>query len=349
MPEPIGSRPGRCPSSSGRWARTLRRLSALPSNDTVLAERFAARRSCSAWPGWRARDRAARDIRQRAVAHRRRRSGAVRAAVRGHAAAAWTRSSRRGRARAHQRGPRARSGPAHAAAGRARRHLVPVFGLEMFRVAANGPRSRCASGAGGVEAVAVGDLVVPTEPDGRVWVHFSRHDPARFVSAADVLGGRIDARIARGPLVLIGVDRAGPLGLPGDAGRPIAWPASRSTPSSSRTSVDGEAALPARARRGIEVGLLAAAACCSCCGAAAAGADVGGAVVLLVGGGVALGFVALSEARDPAGRRDARPWPWPLLFTVMLVVTLTETESQRRALRRRWSSSGRRPRGWPGS
>src|SRR6185369_15616757 len=60
-----------------------------------------------------------------------------------------------------------------------------------------------------VEAVGVGDLFVPTEPDGSVRVHFTRPDQARFVSAADVLAGKIDPRVLERKLVLIGVTALG--------------------------------------------------------------------------------------------------------------------------------------------
>src|SRR5262249_53695934 len=87
--------------------------------------------------------------------------------------------------------------------------LIPAFGIELLRVAADGPVVTVRTGASGVEAVAVGDLVVPTEPDGSVRVHFSRSDPARFVSAADVLAGKVDRRILERKLVLIGVTALG--------------------------------------------------------------------------------------------------------------------------------------------
>ena len=59
--------------------------------------------------------------------------------------------------------------------------LVPAFGIEILRVATGEPLLTVRVGASGVEAVGVGNLVVPTEPDGSVRVHFARPDQARFV------------------------------------------------------------------------------------------------------------------------------------------------------------------------
>jgi len=87
--------------------------------------------------------------------------------------------------------------------------LVPGFALEVLRVAARQPALTVRTGRRGIEAVAVGDVVLPTDPDGGVWVHFGPSDPARFVSAADVLGGRPEARRFARKLVLLGVTAVG--------------------------------------------------------------------------------------------------------------------------------------------
>ena len=87
--------------------------------------------------------------------------------------------------------------------------LVPAFGIEILRVAAGGPIVTVRTGASGVQAVEVGDLVVPTEPDGSVRVHFARSEPERFVSAADVMAGKVDRERLERKLVLIGVTAIG--------------------------------------------------------------------------------------------------------------------------------------------
>jgi CHASE2 domain-containing sensor protein len=87
--------------------------------------------------------------------------------------------------------------------------LVPGLGIEMLRVARGALPLTVRTGRGGIEAVGVGDLMVPTEPDGSVWMRYGRHDPARFVSAADVLTGRVATGRFERKLVLIGVNAVG--------------------------------------------------------------------------------------------------------------------------------------------
>jgi adenylate cyclase len=64
-----------------------------------------------------------------------------------------------------------------------------------------------------VQSVAVPGLVVPTDEHGQLWVHFNKHDQARFVSAKDVLQGNVPADRFRGRLVLIGTSAIGLLDL----------------------------------------------------------------------------------------------------------------------------------------
>jgi len=50
---------------------------------------------------------------------------------------------------------------------------------------------------------------MPTDRNGQFWVHFNRHDPARYVSATDVVHERVDPDRFRGRLVLIGTSAIG--------------------------------------------------------------------------------------------------------------------------------------------
>ena len=83
--------------------------------------------------------------------------------------------------------------------------LLPSLALEMLRVAQHAPSLRLAVSRDGVDSVGVGRLQVPTEADGTVRVYFSRHLAQRFVSAVDVLDGRVHEADLRGQLVLIGL------------------------------------------------------------------------------------------------------------------------------------------------
>ena len=61
----------------------------------------------------------------------------------------------------------------------------------------------------GVRAIGIGELRVPTERDGTIWVHYGRHDENRFISAADVLAGKVAPVNFARKVVMIGVTAVG--------------------------------------------------------------------------------------------------------------------------------------------
>ena len=69
------------------------------------------------------------------------------------------------------------------------------------------------SDASGVRSVGVDAIEIPTDGKGRVWVHFSPPNLGRYVSAIDLLQGRIPAGSLAGKMVLIGTSAAGLLDL----------------------------------------------------------------------------------------------------------------------------------------
>ncbi len=83
--------------------------------------------------------------------------------------------------------------------------LTPSLGLEMLRLAASPPSIALHLQDRRVQGVVVGPLSIPAQVDGTVWVDFSPHDPARFVSAADALAGKVPADLFDQKLVLLGV------------------------------------------------------------------------------------------------------------------------------------------------
>lgn len=82
--------------------------------------------------------------------------------------------------------------------------VVPSLGIEMIRQASGVGELLFTGGAGGLDSIALGDLVVPTDRDGRIWVPFSPHAGWRMVSAADVLAGRLPEGALAGRFVLVG-------------------------------------------------------------------------------------------------------------------------------------------------
>jgi adenylate cyclase len=91
--------------------------------------------------------------------------------------------------------------------------LVPSLAMEMLRVASHAGAILVRVNEAGVLAVAVPGLEVPTDRNGQFWVHFNKHDPARYVSAKDVLQGTVPPDRLRGKLVLIGTSAIGLLDL----------------------------------------------------------------------------------------------------------------------------------------
>jgi len=99
--------------------------------------------------------------------------------------------------------------------------IVPGFALEMLRLVTQAPKIDVYLGDRTVKGVAVGDLAIPTQDDGSIWVNFSPPDERRFIRALDVLDGNVPADTFDQRLVLIAVTGLGqstdmrmtPLGL----------------------------------------------------------------------------------------------------------------------------------------
>ena len=92
-------------------------------------------------------------------------------------------------------------------------NLVPSLSMEMLRVVTGSSAILVRVDQAGVQSVAVPGLEVPTDRNGRFWVHFNYHDPERYVSAKDVLQGNVPSDRLAGKLVLIGTSAIGLLDL----------------------------------------------------------------------------------------------------------------------------------------
>jgi adenylate cyclase len=86
--------------------------------------------------------------------------------------------------------------------------LVPTLGIEALRVA-SGSTMRLEPAAGGFLRLRFAGATVPMQADGNAWLRFSPHDPSRFVSAADVLAGKLDPERLEGKIAMIGIAGAG--------------------------------------------------------------------------------------------------------------------------------------------
>jgi adenylate cyclase len=88
-------------------------------------------------------------------------------------------------------------------------HIKPALSIELLRVAMEEQSIVVRSDAAGVRNIVLGSTVIPTDRNGQLWVNFSRHDPKRFISATDVLEGRLPEQAFAGTLVLIGTSAIG--------------------------------------------------------------------------------------------------------------------------------------------
>jgi adenylate cyclase len=86
---------------------------------------------------------------------------------------------------------------------------MPSLSFEMLRVATGSDTILIKSNEAGIASVAVKGLAVPTDRNGQLWVHFAHYDPSIYVSAVDVLEGKVDPDVIAGRLVLIGTSAAG--------------------------------------------------------------------------------------------------------------------------------------------
>ncbi|MGE5171520.1 MAG: CHASE2 domain-containing protein [Rudaea sp.] len=83
--------------------------------------------------------------------------------------------------------------------------LVPSLAMEMWRVALDTRVVRLATRDGAAESVTVRNRTFRTDVDGSVRVYFSPRVGDRFVSAKDVLDGKVDPDRFRGVFALVGV------------------------------------------------------------------------------------------------------------------------------------------------
>lgn len=95
--------------------------------------------------------------------------------------------------------------------------VMPSLSLEMLRLASGSPSFSVKSTTDRIEGVGVGNLFIPTQKDGSIWVHYSHHDPGRFVSVAQILDGNIDSETVERKLVLIGFSGLGLVDFPSTA------------------------------------------------------------------------------------------------------------------------------------
>src|SRR5712692_6628118 len=86
---------------------------------------------------------------------------------------------------------------------------MPSLSFEILRVATGTDTIFIKSDKAGIKSIAVQGFEVPTDRNGQLWVHFARRDPSIYVSASDVLEGRVAPELIARKLVLIGTSAVG--------------------------------------------------------------------------------------------------------------------------------------------
>lgn len=88
--------------------------------------------------------------------------------------------------------------------------LLPSLAAEALRVARNEHNYRIRTDVhGAVEQITIGPHSIPTTASGQAWVHFTRPEPRRTLSATDVIHGRADVSGLRNAIVLVGTSAQG--------------------------------------------------------------------------------------------------------------------------------------------
>ncbi|MDN4984368.1 adenylate/guanylate cyclase domain-containing protein [Bradyrhizobium arachidis] len=88
-------------------------------------------------------------------------------------------------------------------------NIMPSLSLEILRVVTGTPTLLVRTDKAGVRAVRLKGVEIPTDENGQIWVHYARHDPSIYVSAADVLDNTVPPSKINGKLVLIGTSAVG--------------------------------------------------------------------------------------------------------------------------------------------
>ena len=98
----------------------------------------------------------------------------------------------------------------------------PTLGLDMIRVAFKGNSIATRTGMNGVEEIiiqtkAIGNAAIPTDENGRVWIHYGESDSSKvvenksryYVSAVDIIKSRVEKDRLKGKLGILGTSATG--------------------------------------------------------------------------------------------------------------------------------------------
>jgi adenylate cyclase len=87
--------------------------------------------------------------------------------------------------------------------------MMPALSFEMLRVASGSGTILTKADEAGIKSIGVKGFQIPTDRNGQLWVHYAHRDPSIYVSAVDVLDGRVPLDKIEGKLVLVGTSAIG--------------------------------------------------------------------------------------------------------------------------------------------
>jgi adenylate cyclase len=86
---------------------------------------------------------------------------------------------------------------------------MPSLSFEMLRVATGSDTILIKTDKAGIQSIGVKGFQIPTDAHGQLWVHYAQGDPSIYVSAVDLLDGRVPQDKIMGKLILIGTSSIG--------------------------------------------------------------------------------------------------------------------------------------------
>ncbi|MEQ8780711.1 MAG: adenylate/guanylate cyclase domain-containing protein [Roseibium album] len=91
--------------------------------------------------------------------------------------------------------------------------IQPALSVELLRVATGQNAFAVKSDEAGISGLVVGGVEVPTDRNGRIWVHYTPSISERYVSASDIVSGEFDVTRIKNHLILMGPSATGLLDL----------------------------------------------------------------------------------------------------------------------------------------
>ncbi len=92
-------------------------------------------------------------------------------------------------------------------------HAFPPLSLELLRLGLNSRQLAGRADEGGMQAVKVGNYVLPTDAHGLFWLKYRPFSDKIYISASDVMDGTVGAETLQNKLVLMGTSAMGLLDL----------------------------------------------------------------------------------------------------------------------------------------